>query len=85
MTKLEDIDPSDLLHLSNTLERFLRTADIAAQAYCEGWQEWEELIEQKQIRAAELRVQIKNLAIDLGIHAEFLAEYSQVASFNLPI
>lgn len=72
---LEDISASELYALRDEIDSFLNTADAAFRAYCDGCSEYEQLENDCQDRAREMKQRVKSLAIALGIHGEFLDEY----------
>ena len=73
--QLEDISVDELYALKNEIDSFINTQDAAERAYCEGYSEYEQLENDRQDRAQQMKQRIKSLAIALGIHAEFLDEY----------
>lgn len=77
---LEDISADELYALRNEIDSFLNTADAAERAYCDGCSEYEQLENDCQNRARQMKQRVKSLAIALGIHGEFLDEY--VASYK---
>lgn len=78
MLDLDDFDIEELLCLRDSLETFLDILDLRERAYCEGWEEFEDLHTDTIKAAAKLRNRIKGLAIALGIQAEFLKQYAQI-------
>lgn len=78
MIDLEQLDISELLCLRDSLESFLNACDIRDRAYCEGWEEFDDLHTDTIKAATKLRSRIKGLAITLGIQAEFLKQYAEI-------
>ena len=72
---LEDISADELYSLKDEIDSFLNTQDAAERAFCEGYSEYEQLENDCQDRAQEMKQRVKSLAIALGIHGEFLDEY----------
>ena len=73
--QLEDFSTDELYALKGEIDSFLNTADAAERAYCEGCLEYEQLENDCQDRAQQMKQRVKSLAIALGIHGEFLDEY----------
>ncbi len=73
--QLDDISADDLYALKDQIDSFLNTADAAEQAYCEGYPEYEQLENDCQDRAREMKQRVKSLSITLEIHGELLDEY----------
>ena len=83
---LEDISADELYALKDEIDSFLNTADAAERAYCEGCSEYEQLEDDSQDRARQMKQRVKSLAIALGIHGEFLDEYvASCASHGLKL
>lgn len=78
MIDLEQFDIDELLRLRDNMETFLNVSDIRDRAYCEGWEEFEDLHSDTIKAATKLRNRIKGLAITLGIQAEFLKQYAEL-------
>lgn len=72
---LDDIAADELYALKNEIDSFLNTVDATEQAYCKGYPEYEQLENDCQDRARQMKQRVKSLAIALGIHGEFLDEY----------
>lgn len=79
MPNLEDFDIEELMCLRDSLDSFLNAFDLRDRAYCEGWEEFEDLHIDTVKAAAKLRNRIKGLAIAQGIQAEFLEEYCKIS------
>lgn len=79
MIDLEQYSIDELLCLRESIDSFINTADIRDRAYCEGWEEFEDLHSDTIKAAAKLRNRIKGLTITLGIQAEFLKQYAELA------
>ena len=78
----EDISADELYALKAEIDSFLNTADAAERAYCEGCSEYEQLENDCQDKARQMKQRVKSLAIALGIHAEFLDEYAASCKRN---
>lgn len=78
MLDLDELDIEELLYLRDSIDTFLNSFDLRERAYCEGWEEFDDLHADTIKAAAKLRNRIKGLAIALGIQAEFLEEYSKI-------
>lgn len=78
--QLDDILTDELYALKAEIDSLLNTTDAAERAYCEGYPEYEQLENDCQDRAREMKQRVRSLAIALGIHGEFLDEY--VASYK---
>ena len=73
---LDDILLDDLQRLSGEISDFFNAYNTYEWAYCEG-EESIEIALRAEDKFSFVRQRIKNLAIDMGIQGEFLAEYSQ--------
>lgn len=77
---LDEINLDDLAQLRTELNDFFNAHDTYQWAYCEGEGEYTAIA----LRAGEtyeaIRRRIKDLAIDLGIHQQFLEEYELMRS-----
>ncbi len=73
--QLEDISVDELHALQREISSFINTADAVEQAYCEGYSEYELLLDDYGNRVRQIKYHIRGLAIALGIHDEFLDEY----------
>lgn len=78
MPDLDDLDIEELLCLRDSIDTFLNSFDLRERAYCEGWEEFDDLHADTIKAAAKLRNRIKGLAIALGIQAEFLKQYTEL-------
>lgn len=78
MIDLDDYSIDELLCLRESIDSFINTADIRDRAYCEGWEEFDDLHSDTIKAAAKLRSRIKGLAIALGIQKEFLNQYAEI-------
>lgn len=67
----------ELFSFKRKLDQFLDAYQTAEWAYCEHDADYEYIDELARERAQELWQQLKGLAIALGIHADFLAEYQE--------
>lgn len=68
----------DFIKLKKEIDSFLETFSTSEWAFCEGddsFTYYEKLAEEK---AKILKDRIRGLAIELGIHAEFLKEYEGI-------
>lgn len=82
----DEISVDELCALKNEIDSFLNTQDAAERAYCEGYAEYEELQEDCLNKARRMKQHIRELAISLGIHGEFLDEYmASCASHGLKV
>jgi len=73
---LDDINLDDLSQLSTELNDFFSAFNTYQWAYCEGHGEYAVIGLRAEENFEAVRQRIKNLAIDLGIHGEFLDEYA---------
>lgn len=78
MINLDDYNADELLCLREMIDSFLNASDLRDRAYCEGWEEFEDLHFDTIKAATKLRNQIKGLAIALGIQKEFLNQYAEI-------
>lgn len=78
MIDLDDYNADELLCLRDNIDSFLNASDLRDRAYCEGWEEFEDLHADTIKAAAKLQKRIKGLAIALGIQAEFLKQYAEL-------
>lgn len=67
----------ELFSFKRKLDQFLDAHQTAEWAYCEHDADYSYIDELARERAEELWQQTKGLAISLGIHADFLAEYQE--------
>ena len=79
---LEGISADELYALKDEIDSFLNTQDAAERAYSEGYPEYEQLENDCQDRARQIKQRVKSLAITLGIHSEFLDEYAASCQRN---
>lgn len=79
MPDLDDFDTEELLCLRDNIDSFLNAFDLRDRAYCEGWEEFEDLHADTIKASAKLRHRIRGLAIALGIQSEFLEEYCKIS------
>lgn len=83
---LDEINLDDLQQLSTELADFFNAYNTYQWAYCEGEGEWSAIALRAEERFDAVRRRIKNLAVDLGIHAEFLQEHARfLEDYNLTI
>lgn len=76
MPDLDEICIDDLLQLRQELNDFFNAHDAFEQCYCEGDGEYTRIALRAEDKLDAVRRRIRNLAIDWGIHAEFLKEFS---------
>lgn len=77
---LDEINIDDLQRLSTELNEFFNAYNTYQWAYCEGDSEWLQIGLRTEDKYDAVRRRIKNLAIDLGIHQQFLEEYELTRS-----
>lgn len=75
---LDSINRDELFKLTSEIIALVDALDFSERAYCEGWEEYEELRRDATQDFAKLRSRIRGLAIAWGIHADFLQEYSEL-------
>lgn len=79
MPDLDSLDIDDLYALQKELGSFLDSYFLSEQLFCEGEADCDYVREQAEGNALKLRSRVKALAIDWGLHAEFLDEYLAAA------
>lgn len=72
---LDEINLDDLAMLRTEINEFFLAFDTYQQMYCEGEGEYIAIALRAEDKYDAVRRRIKNLAIDLGIHQQFLEEY----------
>lgn len=75
--EFDEIQLDELFSFKRKLDSFLEAYQTAEWAYCENEADYAYIDELARERAQELWQQLKGLAIALGIHADFLAEYQE--------
>lgn len=75
---LDSINRDELFKLVTEIITLVDSLDFSERAYCEGWEEYDELRRDATQDFAKLRSRIRGLAIAWGIHADFLREYSEL-------
>jgi len=80
--QLNEISVDELYALKREIDSFINTQDAAERAFCEGCAEHEEIQEDCQAKAQQMKQRIRGLAISLGIHGEFLDEYAASCQRN---
>ena len=78
MPDIDQINLDELYTLRLEIVHFLDSHAFMERAYSEGWGEHDQLRIEAQQDFAKLRSRIRGLAIEWGIHADFLKEYSEV-------
>ena len=73
---LDDISVDELFKLKREIEAFVNAQDAAEQAFCDGDDEFEERTAICTEKALALKSRIRSLAIAMGVHGDFLKEYS---------
>ena len=77
---LDTICIDDLQQLRGELNEFFRAYDASESCYCDGNGEYVAIALQAEEAYKAVRKRIRDLALDLGIHAEFLDEYELTRS-----
>lgn len=83
MPDLDQIDIDDLYSLQKELGSFLDSYFLSEQLFCEGEGDYNYVRELAEENALKLRSRIKALAIDWGLHGEFLDEYLAAARVRI--
>lgn len=78
MPDIDQISLDELYTLRLEIVNFLDSHAFMERAYCEGWGEYDQLRQEAEQDFSKLRSRIRGLAIDYGIHADFLKEYSEL-------
>lgn len=73
--QLDEIFVNQLYALQKEIDSYINSQNAAERAFCEGYAEYEEIQEDCLDKARRMKQRIRELAISLGIHAEFLDEY----------
>jgi hypothetical protein len=66
---------ADLFALKSEIDSFVNSYCSQEESFCEGSDEYSELKRLTEAKAARLRGRIRGLAIDWGIHREFIEQY----------
>lgn len=82
MPDIDQISLDELYHLKSDILRFLDSYEFSERAYSEGSGDFTRLRIEAEDDFSNLRSRIKGLAIDWGIHADFLKEYSEIERHN---
>ena len=77
---LDEINLDDLFMLRAELSEFFNAHDAYEACYCDGSDDWIRLSLRAEDKFDAVRKRIRDLALDLGIHAEFLEEYELTRS-----
>lgn len=77
-----DISIDDLYCLVTEIESYISACNAAERAYCEGCSEYEELRLESLSKAVAMKAQLRSVAIQIGIHGEFLDEYMDSCKRN---
>lgn len=72
---LDEINLDDLATLRTELNDFFNAYNAYQACYCDGGDDWMRISLRAEDKYDAVRRRIKNLAIDLGIHQQFLEEY----------
>lgn len=75
---LNEINVDELFSLRDATVQLINSLDFAERAYCDGLDEFEAAMEDAKKDYLKLRSRIRGLAIEYGIHADFLREYSEL-------
>lgn len=73
---LDDIEVDELFKLKREIDAFVNAQDAAEQAFCNGDFAYEDCQNICTEKALALKSRIRSLAIAMGVHADFLKEYS---------
>ena len=79
---LDDIEVDELFKLRREIDAFVNAQDAAEQAFCDGDSAYEERHTICTEKALALKSRIRSLAIAMGVHADFLKEYSASCKRN---
>lgn len=74
---LDLISLDDLAQLRQELNDFFNAHDAYEGYYCDASDDWVRISLRAEDKFDAVRRRIRNLAIDLGIHAEFLQEHAK--------
>ena len=74
MTDIDQISLDELYHLKADITRFLDSYQFSERAYSEGWGDYDKHRRDAEADFTKLRSRIRGLALDWGIHADFLKE-----------
>jgi len=77
--QLDALDPNfalELLKLKSEIDAFVNAQDAAERAFCEGDSAYRDCLAIASQKVQALKHRIRGLAIDCGIQADFLKEYS---------
>jgi hypothetical protein len=72
---IDEINIDDLQQLSTELNDFFAAYNTYQWSYCQGERDYTYIALRADDKLDAVRRRIRNLAIDLGIHAQFLEEY----------
>lgn len=75
---LNQINVDELFQLRDATVELINALDFAERSYCDGLEEFEAAMEDAAKDYLRLRSRIRGLAIEYGIHADFLREYSEL-------
>lgn len=67
----------ELFSLRAEIDSFIDAYCLTEECYSEGSSEYSELKQLTEAKSHKLRGRVRGLAIDWGIHAEFLEQYSR--------
>lgn len=75
---LNQINVDELFQLRDSAVQLINSLDFAERAYCDGLDEFEAAMADAAKDYLKLRSRIRGLAIEYGIHSDFLKEYSEL-------
>lgn len=81
--QIDDINVEELFKLKSEIELFINAYSLSEEFFCEGSGEYQSLRDNATAKAHKLRGRIRGLALDWGIHAEFIREYSRTKQNGL--
>ena len=82
MLDIDQINLDELYRLLAEIKAFLDSYDFSERAYSEGSEDFTRLRIEADDDFLALRSRIRGLAIEWGIHADFLREYSEMERHN---
>lgn len=74
---LEDVCPDEIYRLQKELDSLLSAIDAAERMYAMGNPEYQEIRLVALLGVVKVKASVRSLAIGMGIHREFLAEYQE--------
>ena len=79
---LDVIEVDELFKLKREIDAFVNAQDAAEQAFCDGDSAYEDCSAICTEKALALKSRIRSLAIAMGVHGDFLKEYSATCKRN---